>query len=87
MKALNALSTYQAGYYHRVNRDTEAGAIATYSTKAPNAVNLEVGAKTYLDAAAFVSKWRGGRSEFASPAASCWRLWRIVSGSVRADVR
>ncbi|KAL7009102.1 Mitochondrial porin [Cystobasidiomycetes sp. EMM_F5] len=54
LKALDALSTFQAGYYHRVNRDTEAGALATYSTKKQGAVGLEVGAKTYLDAAAFV---------------------------------
>lgn len=53
-KALGSLSAYQAGYYHRVNRDTEAGAIATYSTKNAGTVGLEVGAKTYLDAAAFV---------------------------------
>jgi len=53
LKALNALSTFQAGYYHRVNRDTEAGAIATYK-KGGDAVNLEVGVKNYLDAAAFV---------------------------------
>lgn len=53
-KALNTLSTYQAGYYHKVNRDTEAAAIATYNTKTPGDVGLEVGAKTYLDAAAFL---------------------------------
>ena len=52
---MNALSTFQAGYYHKVNRDVEAGAIATYSTKSPNDMQLEVGAKTYLDAAAFLS--------------------------------
>ena len=56
-KALGSLSAYQAGYYHRVNRDTEAGAIATYSTKNAGNVALEVGAKTYLDAAAFVSEF------------------------------
>lgn len=55
VKALSALQVFQAGYYHRVNRDVEAGAIATYSVKAPNNVALEVGAKTYLDAAAFLS--------------------------------
>jgi len=54
VKALSALQVFQAGYYHRVNRDVEAGAIATYSVKAPNNVALEVGAKTYLDAAAFL---------------------------------
>jgi len=54
LKALGNLSKYEAGYYHRVNRDTEAGAIATYSTKEPKDVKIEVGAKTYLDAAAFV---------------------------------
>jgi len=53
LKALNALSTFQAGYYHRVNRDTEAGAIATYKTGGSD-MKLEVGVKNYLDAAAFL---------------------------------
>jgi hypothetical protein len=55
LKALAALSAFQASYYHRVNRDVEAGAIATYKTSTPGAVDLQVGAKTYLDAAAFIS--------------------------------
>lgn len=54
LRALNALTAYQASYYHRVNRDTEAGAIALYKTDKPNNVDLQVGAKTYLDAAAFI---------------------------------
>jgi len=53
--ALANLSKYSASYYHRVNRDVEAGAQAIYSSKSPsNAVSIEVGAKTYLDNAAFV---------------------------------
>lgn len=55
LKALSALTAFQASYYHRVNRDVEAGAIATYKTSTPGAVDLQVGAKTYLDAAAFIS--------------------------------
>jgi voltage-dependent anion channel protein 2 len=37
-----------------VNPDVEAGAKAIYDTKAAGAVALEVGAKAYLDSAAFV---------------------------------
>jgi len=52
---LNNLNTFTASYYHRVNRDVEAGAKAVYDTKSTQGgVALEVGAKAYLDAAAFV---------------------------------
>ena len=52
---LNGLKTFTASYYHRVNRDVEAGAKAVYDTKSTHGgVALEVGAKAYLDAAAFV---------------------------------
>jgi len=48
-------STFAASYYHRVSPDVEAGAKAIYDTKATTTgVNLEVGAKAYLDSAAFV---------------------------------
>jgi len=53
--ALANLSKFSASYYHKVNRDVEAGAQAIYSSKsATNQVSIEVGAKTYLDNAAFV---------------------------------
>jgi len=52
---LGNMSTFAASYYHRVSPDVEAGAKAIYDTKATTAVvNLEVGAKAYLDSAAFV---------------------------------
>jgi len=52
---LNNLNTFSASYYHRVSPDVEAGAKAVYDTKATTpGVNLEVGAKAFLDSAAFV---------------------------------
>jgi voltage-dependent anion channel protein 2 len=54
LHGLGNLSTFTASYYHRVNPDVEAGAKAVYDTKASGAVSLEVGAKAYLDSAAFV---------------------------------
>jgi len=55
LHGLGNLKTFAASYYHRVNRDVEAGAKAIYESKAPQGgVSLEVGAKAYLDAAAFV---------------------------------
>ncbi|KAH8086875.1 voltage-dependent ion-selective channel [Filobasidium floriforme] len=53
--ALGNLSAYSASYYHRINSDIEAGAKAVYDTKSTaGGVNLEVGAKSYLDNSAFV---------------------------------
>jgi voltage-dependent anion channel protein 2 len=55
LHALDNLNTYSVSYYHRVNRDVEAGAKAIYNSKAATSgINLEVGAKAYLDSAAFV---------------------------------
>ncbi|OJT09422.1 Mitochondrial outer membrane protein porin [Trametes pubescens] len=56
LHGLGNLSTFAASYYHRVNPDVEAGAKAIYDTRASPSgnVGLEVGAKVYLDAAAFV---------------------------------
>jgi len=52
---LNNLNTFSASYYHRVSADVEAGAKAVYDSKSTHGgVNLEVGAKSYLDSAAFV---------------------------------
>jgi voltage-dependent anion channel protein 2 len=55
LHGLGNLTTFAASYYHRVSPDVEAGAKAIYDTKATTpGVNLEVGAKAYLDSAAFV---------------------------------
>ncbi|THH00191.1 hypothetical protein EW026_g2295 [Hermanssonia centrifuga] len=55
LHGLGNLSTFSASYYHRVSPDVEAGAKAIYDTKATTqGVSLEVGAKAYLDSAAFV---------------------------------
>ncbi|PFH46526.1 hypothetical protein AMATHDRAFT_69632 [Amanita thiersii Skay4041] len=52
---LNNLNTFSASYYHRVSSSVEAGAKAVYDSKATHGgVGIEVGAKTYLDPAAFV---------------------------------
>lgn len=51
--AADKFKNYAASYYHRVSRDVEAGAKATYKTS-DNKVVLEVGSKTYLDSAAFI---------------------------------
>ena len=56
LHGLGNLSTFAASYYHRVSPDVEAGAKAVYDTRAAPKGNvaLEVGAKMYLDNAAFV---------------------------------
>lgn len=55
LHGLGNLSTFSASYYHKVSKDVEAGAKAIYDTKSTlNGVSLEVGAKTYLDNAAFI---------------------------------
>ncbi|KAF8887181.1 eukaryotic porin/Tom40 [Infundibulicybe gibba] len=52
---LNNLNTFSASYYHRVSADVEAGAKAIYDSKSTHGgVALEVGAKAYLDSAAFI---------------------------------
>ncbi|KIJ07173.1 hypothetical protein PAXINDRAFT_90815 [Paxillus involutus ATCC 200175] len=55
LHGLNNLNTFSASYYHRVSPDVEAGAKAVYDSKSTTSgVALEVGAKAYLDSAAFV---------------------------------
>ncbi|KNC96417.1 uncharacterized protein SPPG_08315 [Spizellomyces punctatus DAOM BR117] len=54
LHATNALSTYSASYYHRVNQDVEAGAKATWVKSADNTVHIEVGSKYVLDNDAFL---------------------------------
>ncbi|KAJ3288600.1 Mitochondrial porin [Borealophlyctis nickersoniae] len=53
LNALNAFSTFSASYFHRVNRDVEAGAKATWA-KASDTVHVEVGTKYVLDRDAFL---------------------------------
>jgi voltage-dependent anion channel protein 2 len=55
LHSLSNMRLFSASYYHRVNADVEAGAKAVYnSASASNGMNLEVGAKVYLDQTAFV---------------------------------
>jgi len=55
LHGLGNLKVFSASYYHRVSTDVEAGAKAVYDTKSTtNGIALEVGAKAYLDPAAFV---------------------------------
>ncbi|TQB69702.1 Mitochondrial porin [Monascus purpureus] len=51
--ASNNLSLFSASYYHRVNAQVEAGAKATWDSKAGNAVGLEVASKYRLDPSSF----------------------------------
>jgi len=55
LHGLNNFKTFSASYYHRVSRDVEAGARATYDSKSTHGgVNIEVGTKTHLDSSSFV---------------------------------
>ncbi|KXJ87695.1 eukaryotic porin/Tom40 [Microdochium bolleyi] len=51
--ASSNLSVFAASYYHKVNSQTEAGAKATWDSKASNAVGLEVASKYRLDPVSF----------------------------------
>jgi len=51
--ATNNLSTFAAAYYHKVNSQVEAGAKATWDSKAGNQVGLEVASKYRLDPVSF----------------------------------
>lgn len=49
LQGLGNLSTFALSYYHRVNRDVEAGAKAVYDTKqAKPGMALEFGAKMFV---------------------------------------
>lgn len=52
--ATNNLSVFSASYYHKVNSEVEAGAKATWDSKAGNNVGLEVASKYRLDPMSFV---------------------------------
>ncbi|KAF7178814.1 hypothetical protein CNMCM7691_007635 [Aspergillus felis] len=49
----NNLTVFSASYYHRVNQQVEAGAKATWDSKAGNSVGLEVASKYRLDPSSF----------------------------------
>ncbi|OJJ87084.1 porin [Aspergillus glaucus CBS 516.65] len=49
----NNLSVFSSSYYHRVNAQVEAGAKATWDSKAGNSVGLEVASKYRLDPSSF----------------------------------
>jgi voltage-dependent anion channel protein 2 len=51
--ATNNLSVFSASYYHRVNAQVEAGAKASWDSKAGNTVGLEVASKYRLDPSSF----------------------------------
>ena len=51
--ATNNLSIFCASYYHLVNSQVEAGAKATWDSKAGNAVGLEIAGKYRLDPSSF----------------------------------
>ncbi|WEW55491.1 Mitochondrial porin [Emydomyces testavorans] len=51
--ATNNLTLFAASYYHRVNAQVEAGAKATWDSKAGNTVGLEVASKYRLDPSSF----------------------------------
>jgi len=52
--ASNNLSIFSASYYHKVNAEVEAGAKATWDSKAGSAVGLEIASKYKLDPSSFV---------------------------------
>ena len=52
--ATNNLSVFSASYYHKVNSEVEAGAKATWDSKAGDKVGLEVASKWRLDPTSFV---------------------------------
>ncbi|KAL8731327.1 MAG: hypothetical protein Q9166_003551 [cf. Caloplaca sp. 2 TL-2023] len=49
----NNMSVFSAAYYHKVNSEVEAGAKATWDSKAGNTVGLEVASKYRLDPTSF----------------------------------
>ena len=51
--ASNNLSIFSASYYHKVNSEVEAGAKASWDSKAGNTVGLEVAGKWRLDPTSF----------------------------------
>lgn len=54
LHGLANLSVFHASYYHKVNRDVEAGAKAVFEPKSGKNLSLEVGTRAYLDNASFI---------------------------------
>jgi len=55
LRVTNSLSAYTLYYYHRVSSEIEAGAKAHWDSQTNNpSVNLEFGAKYFLDRDAFI---------------------------------
>ncbi|KAI9327316.1 eukaryotic porin/Tom40 [Zopfochytrium polystomum] len=52
--ATQKFSVFSASYFHKVNREVEAGAKATWNKAASDAVAIEVGTKYNIDSSAFV---------------------------------
>ncbi|KAJ1341472.1 hypothetical protein BSLG_003900 [Batrachochytrium salamandrivorans] len=52
--AANKLSLFSASYYHRVNKEVEAGAKASWNKATDSSVAIEVGTKYALDRDAFL---------------------------------
>ncbi|KAI8845523.1 eukaryotic porin/Tom40 [Chytridium lagenaria] len=51
---LNKFGTFSASYFHKINKEVEAGAKATWNRATESAVGLEVGTKYTLDRDAFL---------------------------------
>lgn len=54
LHATNKFGIFAASYFHKVNKEIEAGAKATWNKAASDAVSIEVGTKYTLDKDAFV---------------------------------
>ena len=55
--ASDNLTLFAASYYHKVNSQVEAGAKATWNSKATNTVGLEVATKYRIDPVSFAKVW------------------------------
>lgn len=53
LTSTNSLSVFAASYYHKVNSQVEAGAKATWDSKAGNNVGLELASKYRIDPTSF----------------------------------
>ena len=61
--ATNNLSVFSAAYYHKVNTEVEAGAKATWDSKAGSNVGMEVATKYKLDPSSFAKVWISSKQE------------------------
>jgi voltage-dependent anion channel protein 2 len=65
IQATNNLSVFSASYYHLVNSEVEAGAKATWDSKAGNNVGLELASKYKLDPSSFAKVKRSPASSYS----------------------